>query len=96
MIEETRPERMENEPIADRGERADGNDSRENKIRRIEIEQLGYGYLLHIGCQKIAIEKSTTLIEKLSAYIMNPNETEEKYRNGTLMSENYSHEARII
>jgi hypothetical protein len=57
---------------------------RENTIRAISIRQLSHGYIVEVGCQTFAIESASTLIAKLSEYILNPNFTESKHREGKL------------
>lgn len=56
----------------------------ENPMRRIEIQPQGYGFLVTVGCQSFAIETKERLIEKLTAYLFNPVETEKKWFDGTL------------
>ncbi len=56
----------------------------ENIIRSINIRQLSHGYIIEVGCQTFAIESASTLIAKLSEYILNPNATESKHREGKL------------
>ena len=55
-----------------------------NNIRDIQITQLDHGYVVVIGCQRFAIENSSTLIAKLSEYILNPAATEQKWNEGKL------------
>lgn len=56
----------------------------ENIIRPISIRQLSHGYIVEVGCQTLAIESASTLIAKLSEYILNPNTTEQKHKEGKL------------
>lgn len=56
----------------------------ENIIRPIAIRQLSHGYVVEVGCQTFAIESASTLIAKLSEYILNPLATENKHREGKL------------
>lgn len=56
----------------------------ENKIRPIVIRQLSHGYVVEAGCQTFAIENASTLIAKLTEYLLNPATTEEKHREGKL------------
>lgn len=51
----------------------------QNVIRPIMIRQLNHGYTVEVGCQTFAIESASTLIAKLSEYILNPSETERKW-----------------
>ena len=51
------------------------------KIRKIIIEPLEHGFIVNVGCNSFAIEQKRKLIEKLTMYINNPNETEEKWFN---------------
>lgn len=57
---------------------------RENIIRTITIRQFNYGYAVEVGCQTFAIETASNLIAKLSEYILNPNATEQKHKEGKL------------
>lgn len=56
----------------------------DNNIRDIQITQLNRGYVVAIGCQRFAIENASTLIAKLSEYILNPAATEQKWNEGKL------------
>lgn len=56
----------------------------ENIIRPLSIRQLSHGYIVEVGCQTLAIESASTLIAKLSEYILNPNSTEQKHKEGKL------------
>jgi hypothetical protein len=58
--------------------------SRANNIRDVQISQLDRGYIVVIGCQRFAIENASTLIAKLSEYILNPTATEIKWSEGKL------------
>lgn len=55
-----------------------------NTIRDMQITQLNHGYVIAVGCQRFAIENSSTLIAKLSEYILNPAETEQKWNDKKL------------
>jgi len=48
-------------------------------LYNIRIEALDYGYLVKVGCQTLAIENKKKLIEKLSAYLDNPGEFQQKW-----------------
>jgi hypothetical protein len=54
------------------------------KVRDINIRQLDHGYVVEIGCQVFAVESESTLIAKLSEYILSPGATEEKWAEGKL------------
>lgn len=56
----------------------------DNNIRDIQITQLNHGYVVAVGCQRFAIENSSTLIAKLSEYILNPADTEQKWHEKKL------------
>lgn len=56
----------------------------DNIIRDVQITQLNRGYVVAIGCQRFAIENASTLIAKLSEYILNPAATEQKWNEGEL------------
>jgi len=57
---------------------------RPNIIRNITIQQLNYGYIVQVGCHSFAIENAAQLITKLSAYILQPAETEKLWQEGKL------------
>lgn len=46
-----------------------------NKIKPINIEQIDYGYIVTVGCQKFAIEDKIKLLELLGLYLKNPQKT---------------------
>ncbi len=50
----------------------------------IYINTLDMGYTVRVGCQTVAIQDVETLIAKLSEYLRNPAETQQKYNNKTL------------
>lgn len=50
-----------------------------NRPYDIRIESLDYGYLVRVGCQTLAIENKKKLISKLSEYLENPSEFQEKW-----------------
>ena len=54
------------------------------KAREINIVEMDYGYMVRVGCQSFAIEKTDDLIEKLTMYLRNPEVTEEMYFNNKL------------
>lgn len=53
---------------------------------RIEIRPLSRGYVVNVGCQEMAVQDTETLIDKLSQYLRNPSETEQKYNENTLFN----------
>lgn len=55
-----------------------------NKIRDINIHALDHGYVVNVGCQTVAIEKTHELISRLIQYLNNPAETERLYSEGKL------------
>lgn len=55
-----------------------------NYMRTVSIRQLDHGYIVEVGCQAFAIENATSLIAKLSEYILAPQETEQKWVEGKL------------
>lgn len=55
-----------------------------NRVRRIEILQLDYGYQVTVGCQTMAFESKEKIITNLMAYLNDPEATEKKYREGEL------------
>ena len=44
----------------------------EGSIREIHIKPLSSGYLVTVGCQKIAVENTATLIDALNQYLTSP------------------------
>lgn len=55
------------------------------KIRNIYLQQLDKGFLIEVGCQRIAISSKKKLIRLLTQYIENPSETENLYNQGKLI-----------
>ena len=51
----------------------------ENQARHIEIDQLNGGYIIRVGCHSFAFETNTKMLKHLTAYLLNPKETEEKW-----------------
>ncbi len=56
------------------------------KMRSFTVQPLDHGYVVQVGCTSFAIESEAKLIEKLSAYIIDPADTEAKWNNKTLFS----------
>lgn len=56
-----------------------------SKIRDIHLQQLDKGFLIQVGCQRIAISSKKKLIRLLTVYIENPSETENLYNQGKLI-----------
>jgi hypothetical protein len=54
-------------------------------IRDINIQQIDYGYIVQVGCQRIAIENIDKLIELLVRYIKEPNKVTEEYYSKKLL-----------
>ncbi len=52
---------------------------RSNQARRVEINQVNYGYVVSVGCQTLVFENMDTLIDKLTAYLKDPNAVEKKW-----------------
>lgn len=52
----------------------------------VEIIPQSIGYLVRVGCQTFAIETKERLIEKLTAYLIDPKGTIEKYNQGKLFN----------
>jgi hypothetical protein len=50
-----------------------------NKIRMIGITQVDHGYIVSVGCQTLVFENMGTLMEKLTAYLKEPDLTEKKW-----------------
>jgi len=55
-----------------------------NTIRDVQITQLDHGYVVHVGCQRFAIENASILIAKLTEYVYHPAATEQKWKEGKL------------
>jgi hypothetical protein len=56
----------------------------QNNIRDIQITQLDHGYVVVVGCQRFAIENSSTLLAKLAEYVLQPAATEQNWSKGRL------------
>lgn len=56
-----------------------------DKIYRITICQMDHGYMVEAGCKTFAIESAERLAGLLSAYLLKPSETLEKYFKGNLL-----------
>ncbi len=54
----------------------------QNRIERINIRQLNYGYLVEVGCQQFAIEHVDKLIKNLKEYLNNPSKKTEVWIRG--------------
>lgn len=54
----------------------------DNHIRPINIEQLDYGYIIRVGCQRFAVETHEKVINALNEYMTNPDETQRKWFSG--------------
>ena len=52
------------------------NNQIQQKPREIKITPLSYGFTVQVGCQTVAIESASKLIEKLKQYLDNPGEVE--------------------
>lgn len=50
-----------------------------NKARGIQISQQDHGYIVNVGCQTLVFENMNTLIEKLTAYLKDPDAVEKKW-----------------
>lgn len=50
-----------------------------NRIERIEINEMNYGYTVQVGCQKFVFETPEKLIQKLTAYLKNPDEIRNRW-----------------
>lgn len=54
------------------------------RAREITIIEKDYGYVVTCGGQTLCIEKTSTLLDKLSKYLRDPKATELEYRDGKL------------
>jgi hypothetical protein len=52
---------------------------RRNKLREIKINRADNGYIVTVGCQTLVFENMDTLIEKLTAYLKDPNTVEKRW-----------------
>jgi hypothetical protein len=52
--------------------------------RGISIQTLHRGYIVNVGCHSFAFETKETMLEKLTEYINNPQEAEQKWNDGSL------------
>jgi hypothetical protein len=59
---------------------------KQNGIREIKITQLDYGYIVIVGCNSFAIETADKLIKKLTQYIKQPQEIEQKWLDTKTLS----------
>ncbi len=50
-----------------------------DKIRKITIEQLDFGYIAKVGCQTFAIETIEKLMTNLTAYLQDPSVIENNW-----------------
>lgn len=50
-----------------------------NVIRDVHIERLSSGYLVNVGCQRVAVETTNKLITMLGKYYENPKEFEKQW-----------------
>lgn len=50
-----------------------------SSLREINISPLNSGFMVRVGCQTVAVEKSETLITMLTKYLNNPSEFEKKW-----------------
>lgn len=48
-------------------------------FRDFKVEKLNYGYIVHVGCHKFAIETKENLIKELTEYISDPHSKEETW-----------------
>ena len=46
---------------------------------KIEIETLDKGYLVKVGCKKLAFKKRKDMLRELERYLKNPKKVEEEY-----------------
>lgn len=50
-----------------------------SKIEDISIQQLDRGFIVRVGCQTMAISNVHELVNKLTAYLMQPDRIREQY-----------------
>jgi len=53
-----------------------------NKPRPISIQPLDHGFNVQVGCQVFAVESVDALIHRLTVYMKNPDDTEQKWLSG--------------
>jgi hypothetical protein len=56
-----------------------------SKARNVEIRPLDHGYLVTVGCQRVAIESVEKLIVSLERYLKNPDLATQEYYKGKLL-----------
>lgn len=56
-----------------------------NQMRPFGVEPLDYGFIINVGCQRVAVESKDDLIKYLTEYIKDPAKTEEKYYKSELL-----------
>lgn len=72
---ENRPEPMGAETVRD---------TKKNKIKKFDIEQLDRGYVVNVGCHTFAFSTKEELLAKLTEYINEPARTERKWFDDNL------------
>lgn len=50
-----------------------------SQVRGISINPLSSGYMVKVGCQSVAVEKTETLIDMLNKYLTDPADFERKW-----------------
>jgi len=55
-----------------------------DKIFRISISPLDYGYHVEVGCKEFAISETAQLISLLTQYLIDPARIHKAYEDGTL------------
>jgi hypothetical protein len=58
---------------------ADNTVSNNKSLRKIEIEPISSGFLVNVGCQRIAIETPDKLIYMLTKYLTDPTKFESEW-----------------
>ena len=58
--------------------------SHSNAIRDVYIKQLNRGYVVNVGCHSFAFSTKEEMMEKITAYINSPAETEKMWYKGEL------------
>lgn len=81
------PRLVMNEPCCENRREVDDRPERilVEKPYDLNIEHMNRGYVVRIGCQRIAVEKKETLIEYLTKYINDPAKTIEEYNKGLFL-----------
>lgn len=68
----------------------DSDNINHNRMDKMTIKQLNYGYIVSVGCQTLAIDSQVKLIKWMTEYIQNPMAVRKKWYDG------YYHFTKVI